>query len=409
MKNNRTIRLAVVFAIALFAIGLFPRNVHALTFPRSSNVAMVPDATCANGGGLYTGPTWPDSPGFTFTNLPPATIADGTIPDPIAAGLYDTVTLLASDFNFATFWADPDFSSRILAFVNGGGKLIIYTSESPTAWANNFAGFIYPFTVDTPGQTGSTGGTLVNIADDTLSSSNPVDASYIDLAKIVSGTDAVGDCNVMTSVDPNWYIDMTAINVHNVGGPAHTYAFYGAGLIIFNGLDVDYEGQSYPPSNSNGRTALSLVWYRELCGQILGPGQSVSGLTLTPPTATNFVGTQHTVTALVKDNINNPIPNVVVTFTILSGPNAGLTGQATTDANGEATFSWSSQVIGTDTIQASAINAAGAPVTTTATKDWTIPGGVIPEVPFGAIASLVTMCVGFFAFAARGKIRKMSL
>jgi hypothetical protein len=81
------------------------------------------------------------------------------------------------------------------------------------------------------------------------------------------------------------------------------------------------------------------------------------------------------VIATVRDSILNPVPSVVVTFGIISGPNAGLTGQATTDANGSATFSWSSQVAGTDTVQASIANATGGTITTTATKDW------VPEVP----------------------------
>jgi len=281
------------------------------------------------------------------------------------------------------------------SFVNGGGKLIIYTSELSSSWANAFANFIYPFTVDTPGQTGSSGGTLVNLADDTLSSSNSADAIYIILSQIVSQTDAVGDCNVMTSVDPNWYIDMTAINVHNVGGPAHTYAFYGAGLIIFNGLDIDYGGQSYPPSNANGRTGIGLIWYRELCGQTLGPGQSVSGLTLTPATAVNAPGTQHTVTALVKDTINNPMAGVTVNFLITSGPSAGLSGSDISDVNGEATFTWSSAVPGIDTVQASITKPTGQIVTTTATKTWQ-QSFVIPEYPLGTLVGL-SICIAALA------------
>lgn len=417
MKRNKTIRVVTMLALALFALGLLSTSVQpasAYTFTRSSNVAMVPGPSCVNGGTLYTGSSWPDSPGFTFTNLSPVTIADENVPDPLSN--YDTVVLMTPDFGYygysgypewATLWADSDFSSRILNFVDNGGKLIIYTSELYYTLSDMFDTFVYPFTVDTPGQTGSYGGTIVNIADDTLSSSTSGDASYINLALITSGTDAVGDCTVMTSVDPNWYIDMTAINVKNVGGPAHTYAFYGAGLIIFNSLDIDLAGAA--PSNANGGAAIGMVWWRELCGQDLGPGQSVSGLTLLPATATNVVDTTHTVTALVKDTINNPVPGVDVTFTILSGPNTGATGQATTDANGEATFSWSSAAEGTDTIQASIPNAAGAPITATATKTWYItPTNVIPEVPLGTLAAIGAMCVGFASFAARGKIRKSS-
>jgi hypothetical protein len=279
MKRNKTIRLITILALALFALSLLSTSIkpaNALVFPRSSNVALVPGPNCINGGTLYTGSSWPDVPpnsGFTFTNLSPNSIRDDAV-DPIAAGGYDTVMLMTANFVFASYWADADFQSRITSFVNGGGKLIIYTSER----LNDFSGFIYPFTVNFPGATGSLGGTLNNIADDTLSSSNPADASYINLGLITAQTDAVQDTQVMTSNDPNWYVDMYGINANNVGGPAHTYAFYGAGLIIYNGLDVDYGSQSYPPSNAAGRNAIQMIWWRELCGQDIGPGQSVSGL-----------------------------------------------------------------------------------------------------------------------------------
>jgi hypothetical protein len=422
MKRNKTIRIVATLTLTLFALSLLSTNVqfaNAYTFTRSSNVALVPGPNSQNGGGLYTGGVWPDSgdaPGFTFTNVLPAEIADGSVANPLAS--YDTVVIQASYFenspyNWVTLWADPNFSGNITNFVNSGGKLIIYTSELATA--SLFNDFIIPFTVDTPGQLGSSGGELVNIADDTLSSNaTPGDAypnglgSYINLGLVTSGTDAVGDLNVMTSVDSRWYIDMTGINIRGVGGPAHTYAFYGSGLIIFNGLDIDYGGAPGDLlSTPTGSRELQRIWWRELCGQDLGAGQSVSGLTLTPPTATNAVGTTHTVTATVKDSINNPVSGVVVNFTIISGPNEDMVGVNTTDTNGEATFSWSSSAEGTDTVQA-AINGAAAVITTTATKTWYItPTNVIPEVPLGTLAAFAVMFVGLASFAAKGKIRKI--
>jgi hypothetical protein len=410
MKRNKAIRTVTILALVLFALSLLSTSIkpaNALVFPRSSNVALVPGASCANGGTLYTGSSWPDVPpnsGFTFTNLSPNSIRDDAV-DPIAAGGYDTVMLMTANFVFASYWADADFQSRITSFVNGGGKLIIYTSER----LNDFSGFIYPFTVNFPGATGSLGGTLNNIADDTLSSSNPADASYINLGLITAQTDAVQDTQVMTSSDPNWYVDMYGINANDVGGPAHTYAFYGAGLIIYNGLDVDYGSQSYPPSNAAGRNAIQMIWWRELCGQDIGPGQSVSGLTLTPANATNLIDTTHTVTALVTDSIGDPVPDVVVNFTILSGPSAGTVAAGTTDMNGEVLFSWSSSVEGMDTVQAAINGATGGVITATAVKIWYVaPTNVIPEVPFGTIAAFAVMFFGFAFFAAKGKIRKIS-
>jgi hypothetical protein len=66
------------------------------------------------------------------------------------------------------------------------------------------------------------------------------------------------------------------------------------------------------------------------------------GIVLSPTSATNPVGQPHTLTGRVQDDNGNPIPNVTVTFHVTSGPNAGLTGTAVTDADGKATFTYTS-------------------------------------------------------------------
>jgi hypothetical protein len=362
---------------SIFAIGGL-----ATSYPKSIKVAMVPNSTSSNGGSLYTDTTWPNGDSFSFTNVAVADIANGNIADPIATGGYDTVVLMSMAFDFGAAWSDPDFSSRITSFLNGGGRVIIYTSESTSATA--FSNFIYPFTVDTPGQTGSRSGTLTNLANDTLSSSNPADISYVDLAAITSQTDAVGDLTVMTSYNTNWYIDLFGVNMRGTGGPAHTYAFYGPGLIIFNGLDID--NAQGPPSNTNGRTALNMLWWRELSAQNLGAGANVNGLTLDPASAVNPVNTTHTVTATVRNIQNNTVtPNVQVYFNVTSGPNFGLLGQATTNSSGQAIFSWNSSVVGTDVLRASILNSnPGEPnITSTATKTWVLPGNLSVSVDPG--------------------------
>jgi len=154
MKRNKMIRTVTFLAFALFALSLLSSNVQlasAYTFPRSSNVALVPNNHCVRGGYLYTStvPTnWPDGVAFSFTNLDEDVIADGSVADPLTA--YDTVMLMSSNFDFATYWADTDFSSRITDFVAGGGKLIIYVSET-YYWPDAFANFIVPFTMVNPG------------------------------------------------------------------------------------------------------------------------------------------------------------------------------------------------------------------------------------------------------------------
>jgi hypothetical protein len=85
-----------------------------------------------------------------------------------------------------------------------------------------------------------------------------------------------------------------------------------------------------------------------------------AGVLLSPSSATNPVGSSHTLTATVQDQAGHPVPGVTVTFTVTSGPNAGVTGTAVTGADGKATFTYSSSVAGTDHIVASFHDATGA-------------------------------------------------
>jgi hypothetical protein len=99
-------------------------------------------------------------------------------------------------------------------------------------------------------------------------------------------------------------------------------------------------------------------------------------LTLSPKTDTNTVGTPHTVTATVKDVAGNPVSGVTVRFSV-SGANSA-SGSDVTDANGEATFTYTGTTAGTDTISAFAdtdndgTQDPGEP-SDIATKTWT-PG-----------------------------------
>lgn len=95
------------------------------------------------------------------------------------------------------------------------------------------------------------------------------------------------------------------------------------------------------------------------------------GIILSPPDATNLIGTEHTVTATVQDTNGNPIVNREVTFTIISGPHAGLTEVEDTDSNGQATFTYTGDSAGTDVIEASFIDNQGDTRTSNqVTKTW---------------------------------------
>jgi hypothetical protein len=138
-----------------------------------------------------------------------------------------------------------------------------------------------------------------------------------------------------------------------------------------------------------------------------GEGLAAGDISLGPTSATNPIGTEHTVTALVT---SGGVPQVgkTVTFTVTSGPHVGTTGTDVTDASGNASFSYTGTAAGTDTIEASFVDSGGGTQTSNAvTKEWT--GGAVTHtltvsvVGSGSVASTPsgiacpTTCVASFA------------
>jgi hypothetical protein len=95
------------------------------------------------------------------------------------------------------------------------------------------------------------------------------------------------------------------------------------------------------------------------------------GAVLTPVSGTSPMNTQYTFTTKVQDANGVPIANQAVTFTVVSGPNAGRTGPATTGADGTATFTYAGSAAGTDTVQVSFSDTNGNTVVSNeATVTW---------------------------------------
>jgi len=105
-------------------------------------------------------------------------------------------------------------------------------------------------------------------------------------------------------------------------------------------------------------------------------------IVLTPYSETNFIGSQHTVTATVETvegESTEPIEGIVLFFYITSGPHAGVNGNDTTDANGQATFTYTGTTEGTDTIEASFSDFYGRTTTSNSvTKTWEAPATPLP-------------------------------
>jgi hypothetical protein len=92
---------------------------------------------------------------------------------------------------------------------------------------------------------------------------------------------------------------------------------------------------------------------------------------LSPVSATNPVGTDHTVTAFAQAANGAPVPGVTISFRVLTGPNAGKTGTGTTGGDGKATFTYHDDGgAGTDTIQAFIVSGATSIGSNIVTKIW---------------------------------------
>jgi hypothetical protein len=87
---------------------------------------------------------------------------------------------------------------------------------------------------------------------------------------------------------------------------------------------------------------------------IVRAGNPSCYITVSPTTAGNPIGANHTVTAYVTDHVGNPVSGTAVWFIVTSGPNAGTTGgPVSLDATGHASFQYADVGgAGTDTIQA---------------------------------------------------------
>jgi hypothetical protein len=97
----------------------------------------------------------------------------------------------------------------------------------------------------------------------------------------------------------------------------------------------------------------------------------ISDIDLAPETATNPMGTSHTLTATVITD-EEPVVGTDVTFTVIDGPHAGTKGVAATNDSGIATFSYTGTSEGTDTIEASFVDALERTQRSNrVTKKWT--------------------------------------
>jgi Bacterial Ig-like domain (group 1) len=390
LRRPKLLARSALLALALLALTAVP--LRADPHPgQSASVGIISSTFVINGGSFPTTTTGPTGSftDFTFTLLPAATVNAATL------AAHDTILLnVASpiDMNCDVNNLTASQKTDLVNFLNNGGKLIIYDSECPP---QDYSWLPHPFTTSNPGALGGVG--TVNIVEDNfLGSDTTGDSHFIDEVLLGQQTDAVGDMNVLTTTDPAICLHMAGTNAANQSGPTHVYYQSGSpplgpGLLIYNGFDVDFMFTGTAPDSSTPAGNIAKIWLQELQqprnGQGLACAVAVVGIALTPQTATNPVGTQHTVTATVTDSGGNPQSGVLVDFqvtgaNVVSG-NAGTCNPAdcTTNAQGQVTYTYTGTVVGEDKIRGCFVRSGQTICSAEVTKIWEAagPGPCPPE------------------------------
>jgi len=116
-------------------------------------------------------------------------------------------------------------------------------------------------------------------------------------------------------------------------------------------------GWSCCESNTVGITAMAELILAPVAFVLPDP-ILFSTVGLSPTGVTNPIGTDHTVTAFAQSSNNQPVPGATISFSVLTGPNAGATGTCNpagcvTGQDGKVNFTYhDTNGGGTDTIQA---------------------------------------------------------
>ncbi len=120
--------------------------------------------------------------------------------------------------------------------------------------------------------------------------------------------------------------------------------------------------------------------------------------TVAPASATNFVGTDHSVEVTFRRGNGSVVPGVVVSAVVASGPNSPVLAELVTDSGGTATFAYTGgPTTGTDTITFDGL-VDGHPVSCSASKTWKPlppPCTVVPASDTNPVETDHTMVVTF--------------
>jgi hypothetical protein len=230
------------------------------------------------------------------------------------------------------------------------------------------------------GPGGAQGGDDLTASGIAFAASDPgKTGAYITLSCYYHGTPAMTPIPLLDAFVPGGF---TMTHVPGCFNPVHIVATHPSMATLTDALlsnwncSVHEAFDSWPLSFEVMAIATTGTVYTATDGTvgtpyILARGVTViSDIDLDPDTAINPIGTMHTVTATVEED-GTPVVGVMVHFEVIAGPNTGVMGSDTTDAAGQATFTWSSAVAGVDTVQATFTDSAGRTQRSDrVTKEW---------------------------------------
>jgi outer membrane protein OmpA-like peptidoglycan-associated protein len=179
-----------------------------------------------------------DAPGFHFD------VEGAGMFDPLQLSHYSVVMMngLCDTSKFLS----PQVALALTDWVAAGHKLMIYDADMCGKDTTNYAFLPYPFKSDNPGANGAKGDRLIEVENDQLGSLDTSDkAHFFDPAPFAAGSNQLGDANTVTSHDTHWCGHLFGTNVNHVNGFMQMYAPYGKGLIVYDGLDHDDDGNPY--------------------------------------------------------------------------------------------------------------------------------------------------------------------
>lgn len=367
-----------------------PISVHAAT--HSTKVAYVTDfgkgvgdpallgssifVNAINGIAISSGGTYTTASGTvtTFTDVFVTALDSGGVG---ALSGYDTVML----YEVCDIGLHPILVTALNTYLSMGfGKVVIYDadrcapSQSGTA---NYASFQFPFTTNNPGPRGDLTGSITLVEPESLPATLTRGISTGTNGGFPS-TDAVGDSNTFSPNGQGWCSGLEGTNVNSVTGIQVGYLRTKAGgLVIYDGNDNWFTDSGTPQPNAYDKTVFDNILDQPFNPDSLPCAFPIIGVKLTPQSATNPVGTSHTVTANLTQSNGNPATGVTVSFSVC-GPNTGKTGTGTTDSRGLATFTYTDTGgAGTDNIVATFTDSSQAVHTSnTANKTWG-SGGIV--------------------------------